>query len=144
MKITNQIRIDAAPEAVWETTLAVENWPTWTPTMTAVRRKADGPLSIGEEIIIKQPGMPEKAWRITTLEPRRRFGWQTRMLGMTMSAIHLLDPTDNGVTNRLEIDISGLMAPILGPLLRRQIAKALEKENLGLKTWCERKIALPE
>jgi hypothetical protein len=42
-----------------------------------------------------------------------------------------------GTVDTLRLDARGVVAALLWPLLRRQIRRALERENAGLKKRCE-------
>lgn len=138
MRIEHTIEIDAPIEEVWDLTLRVEDLPTMTPTMTAVERLDDGPLALGSTASIKQPGQPTRTWTVTVVEAPTNFAWSTRALGMTMTGIHELRPTgDQTTSNTLAIRLDGRLAPLLGPLLRRTIHKALATENEGFKRAAE-------
>ena len=137
MRIEHVEHIRAPLGQVWEVTVDVESLPTVTPTMTRVERLDEGPLGVGSEIRIKQPGQRERAWTVTEFEPEQRFAWSTRAMGMTMTGRHEVRPSDGGTSNTLSIDLVGTLAPVLGPLLRRPIAKALATENRGFKTAIE-------
>lgn len=137
MRIEHNIEIEASVEQVWELTLDVEAWPDHTPSMTSVERLDDGPLGIGSQARIKQPAQGTKVWTVTEFEPRKRFAWSTRSMGMTMTGRHELIERDSGMTNRLTIDIDGPLAGLFGLLLRRPIRSAITKENEGFKAWAE-------
>ena len=137
MHIEHTIDIAAPAERVWELTLDVEKWPELTPTITSVERLDNGPMAIGSQARIKQPAQSTKVWTVTTLEPRRRFAWSTRLMGNRMTGSHELIETSGGTTNRLTVDIEGPLAPVLGVLIRRPIQNAIKKENEGFKRAAE-------
>jgi Polyketide cyclase / dehydrase and lipid transport len=47
------VRVAAAPQRVWEVLADVENWPSWTPSVTSITRLDGGPLRIGSKVKIK-------------------------------------------------------------------------------------------
>ena len=138
MRIEHTEDIKAPVERVWDLTMDVESWPSITPTMSRIERLDQAPLRIGSDVRIKQPGQRQRVWTVSALDPQRRFAWSTRAMGMTMTGSHLLDPSHDGTRNTLTIDLDGPLAPLLGPLLRRPIRRALASENEGFKAAAER------
>lgn len=138
MQIENEVTIDAPAGTVWALTLDVEGWPSFTPTMTSVRRLDGGPLAVGSRAVVKQPGQGERTWTVTTLEPPRRFRWETRVLGTRMVGVHEAEPTgDHSCRSRLAVELTGWTSGLLGALLGKQIATAITTENAGLKQRAE-------
>lgn len=137
MRIEHAIEIDAPVARVWELTLEVESWPTLTPTMTSVERLDRGPLRVGSRARIEQPGQGAKTWTVSQLDDAKTFAWRTRAFGMTMTATHRLEGHATSTTNRLVVEMDGLLAPILGPLLRRPVLAAITTENQGFKRAAE-------
>ncbi len=137
MRIENSIEIAAPVARVWRLTVEVESLPELTPTITSVERLDDGPLRVGSTARVKQPAQGPKTWTVTSLEPSTYFAWAAKALGTTMTGGHLLTPTETGTRNTLSIEIEGRLAPVVGALLRRPLAKALETENEGFKSAAE-------
>lgn len=127
-------------ETVWGLTLDVESLPALTPTVTAVERLDGGPLVPHSTVRLKQPGQPARTWTVTTIDPGRRFVWQTRALGTVMVATHELSPSDDGsgTINRLVITIEGTWANVVAKMIGRQVRTALAQENAGFKQAAER------
>lgn len=137
MRIENTIQIDAPLARVWALTMDLKRWPAITPTITAIERLDEAPLTVGSKVRIKQPGQRAKVWTVTAIEPERLFAWSARVMGTTMTATHHLAAAAGGTTNRLTIDIEGRLAGLVGVLLRGPIRKALAKENAGFKAAAE-------
>ena len=137
LDIYERVVIDAPPERVWELTLDLARWPEWTPTVDAVEVLDPGPVRIGTRARLTQPGNRPAVWTVTVLEAERAFVWETRALGMRVTASHLLDATEGGTTVTLGIDISGPTRPLLGWLVRRASRKFLPQEAAALKLECE-------
>jgi len=137
MRVEHEIEIHAAPDIVWAVTEEVARWPEWSPTMTAIARLDDGPFDVGSTARIKQPGLPEAVWTVTALDRGRSFTWSTRVRGITMAGTHEVHASGEGTRSLLRIETSGWVARLLAPLLRRSVAKAIARENHGLKTRCE-------
>jgi uncharacterized membrane protein len=133
MRIEHSIEIEAPVEAVWPATLDVEAWPSTTPTMSWIRRLDTGPMRVGSQARVKQPGQRAKVWTVTELVPERRFAWRSRAFGTDMTGGHTLQSHGSRTTNTLAIDLTGRAAGLVGRLIGGQIRKALVKENTGLK-----------
>lgn len=137
MRVEQSIRIEASPEVVWEVTRDVERWPEWTPTVTSVRRIDRGTFGPGSRARIKQPLQPESEWVVTEFEPGRRFAWETRRTGLSMTGTHEIIPEGSGTRSVLRVDAAGVLARLLWPVLRPAVRRALFDENRGLKRRCE-------
>lgn len=137
MKVEHAISIDAPKDIVWSVTRHVERWPEWTPTVTSVTRVDRGPFGRASVARIKQPMQPEAEWVVTEFETGHRFAWETRRLGLHMTATHELSPDAAGTKNTLRAEARGLGAALLWPLLRIALRRALAEENRGLKARCE-------
>jgi uncharacterized membrane protein len=132
MRIDHALEIQASSQEVWSVLIDVERWPEWTPTMETVRRLDDGPFRLGSSASIKQPQLPEAVWRVTAFTPGRQFTWETHVRGMRMIGSHELVDSPAGCTSRLMLEVSGLLAWILWPLVRRNSRRAMETENSRL------------
>ncbi|HEY5887952.1 MAG TPA: SRPBCC family protein [Acidimicrobiales bacterium] len=141
MKLENVTHIEAPVEVVWALTEDVERWPDVTPTMTSVERLDDGPLAVGSQARIKQPGQGTRVWTVTRLEPGRLFAWSTKALGAHMEGSHELEAEPEGCVNRLGLEITGGTAGIVGRLLGRTLLKAITTENEGFKKVAESTVA---
>ncbi len=137
MRIEHSIEIAAPVERVWDLTMDVESWPNLTPTITRIQQLDQGPLTVGASARIKQPAQRGRIWTVTALEPKKRFSWATKAMGMKMTGGHYLAPTDAGTTNTLTLDVEGALAPVLGPLMRRTFLKSITTENEGFKRAAE-------
>ncbi len=141
MKLENVQKIEAPVDTVWALTEDVERWPAITPTMTTVERLDDGPLAVGSQARIKQPGQGTRVWTVTRLEPGRLFAWSTKALGTQMEGSHHLEADGGGCVNRLGLEITGGTAGVVGRLLGRTLLKAITTENEGCKKVAEAKAA---
>ena len=137
MKLENTKYIGASPSIVWKATEDVERWPQWTASVETVRRLDNGQFDVGSKVRIKQPGLPETEWRVTALTRGDGFTWETRIRGMRVIASHELTPSGAGTRSVLRIEMLGVVAVLMWPLIRPPLRKSLEKENVGLKTTCE-------
>lgn len=143
MTIDHKIHIAAAPDAVWSVTTDVEQWPTWTPTVTSVARIDRGRFGLGSAARIKQPAQPTAYWTVTEFVEGHRFVWETRRPGFRLKGAHELTPDGAGTRNRLRVEAQGPFVLVFGPLLRLAMRRAIAAENRGLKARCERSLASP-
>ena len=108
----------------------VERWPELTSSMRSVRRLDDDPIRVGSEAMVSQPRLPSSRWRVTELEPDRRFTWETNAGGVTTVGDHLVEPDGSGsritLTLRLHGPLSGVMGVLMGGIARRYTAMELE------------------
>jgi hypothetical protein len=137
MKLEDQKQIEAPPTVVWSVTEDVERWPAWNEVFQAVQRLDDGPFEVGSVTRIKQPGLPETQWRVTALTSGESFTWEARANGIHMIATHELSTVGTGTSSILRIEMSGIVAVFLWPLLRSSVRKSLQREHACLKVKCE-------
>lgn len=137
MILENTKEIQASPETVWQVTLDLENWPEWTPTVQSVRRLDDGPLLVGSQARLTQPGLPEATWTVTDVEVNRRFTWQAKVRGLQVIATHEIIAAGDTTESILRLEMPGILATILSALIRPSATGSLEQENAGLKAQCE-------
>lgn len=138
MRWENTVEIDAPAETVWRLTLEVTGWPDVTPTMTSVQRLDAGPLRVGSQARIKQPGQSAAVWTVTSLDPARRFfAWQTRRPGLTMLGSHLVQERGTGCRNTLGLELTGRAAGLFWFLFGALMRRALVTENASFRARAE-------
>lgn len=137
MTLDDTIHIEASTDIVWAVTEDIERWPEWTPTVTAARHLDDGPFGVRSRVRIKQPAQPESDWTVTEYVRGHRFTWTTRRPGLRMTASHEVGWHESGASNVLRVEVSGVAAVALWPILGIAIRRALAQENRGLKARCE-------
>jgi uncharacterized membrane protein len=136
MEFEYQVTIAAPSDLVWSTLLDVEAWPTWTASMTWLRAVDEGPLEVGSEVHIKQPGSRAASWTITKLDAGRSFSWATKS-GVHMEADHEIEPVGEGTQVTLRLTQTGALAKMVGMIGGNAIRKAVQTEGDGLKAHCE-------
>jgi uncharacterized membrane protein len=133
MRWQNMVTIDAPVQRVWELTVDVESWPSYTPTMQSVTRLDSGPIRVGSSAQVKQPAQRPKVWTVTRLVEGREFTWHTKLGWLTMTGSHLLEPVGQGCRNTLVLELTGFGARMFGALIGGAIAKSLAAENAGFR-----------
>jgi len=139
MKVEHIIEIGTPAETVWDVTTDIDNWPDWTPTVEKANRLDEGPFDVGSYARMKQPGMPEAIWEVTSIIPGQGFVWEAHIRGVHFIATHHTKPTPTGCTNLLGLELKGILAFLVWPIAKRQAQQTLETENKGLKDFCEKK-----
>ena len=120
----------APPAQVYRLFIDVERWPELTQSMRSVRRLDGGPIQVGSQAMVRQPRLPSSRWRVTALEPDRRFTWETTAGGVTTVGDHRVEPDGAGSRITLTVSmhgpLSGVMGPLMGGIARRYASMELE------------------
>jgi len=138
MRWESSVLIDAPASLVWQLTIDVANWPSFTPTVRRVERLDDGPMRVGSTARIKQPGQTSAVWTVTRVVPEREFTWQTRRMGLTMVGSHALTTVGSQCRNTLSIDVAGPGSRLFGLMFGGLLGTSLQTENAGFKARAER------
>jgi uncharacterized membrane protein len=138
MEFETAVDVDAPAEVVWDVLTHVVLWPEWTESVTSVDILEGGDLHEGSKAKLKQPGFPLMTWKVTELEPLKRFTWESRKGGVTTVADHVMSPrTDGGVHVTHSIHMRGPMAGVAGLFSGKRTRRYVEMEAAGLKSRCE-------
>jgi uncharacterized membrane protein len=132
------VRVAAAPQRVWDVLADVEDWPSWTPSVTSVTRLDDGPLRVGSKAKIKQPRLPTTTWTVTELSPGESFMWIATGPGFRTTASHRVQPAESGSIVTLTLQQQGLVGGLVGWLTAGLTNRYLAMEGHGLKDRAER------
>lgn len=137
MYLEHRTEIAADAATLWDLTADIGSWPAMTPTVTSAEWISDGPIGVGSEARLVQPGQRPTVWRVTAFEPEQRFEWEAKVFGMHMLARHSIESAGSGCVNTLSLEISGGPTPVLGRLLAGKLRKVLATENAGFKRRAE-------
>jgi uncharacterized membrane protein len=129
--------VNAAPDEIWRLFVDVERWPEMTKSMREVRRLDSGPLRVGSEAMVRQPGLPRIRWRVTALDPGRSFTWQAPTTGMTSVAVHLVEASEPGSVITLSIRTEGPLGGAMGALFSRRALRSITMEMEGFRRTAE-------
>ena len=139
LHIEEHIEIAAPPATVWAVVADLPAWPTWTPTVATIEVLDAGPPHLGQRARLRQPGYRPALWTVTRVAEGTGFWWETRTLGMTVTAGHAIRPTPAGSRVTLSIDVSGPTAALLGWIVARVSRRFLPQEAAGLRAASERR-----
>jgi len=138
MIVRDEITIEAATEAVWAVYTEVEQWPTWTGSVTSVELLDTPTLGPTSRARIKQPRFPTLVWSVTAMTPGTSWSWMARSPGATTIASHQLGALGDGQTRVVQtIDQRGPLGVLVGLLTKRLTRRYLAMEATGLKQRVE-------
>jgi hypothetical protein len=125
--------IAATVEEAWEALIQVEDWPSFTPTVSSVKRLDPGPLRVGSRARLRQPGLPPAVWTVTHVNPPSVFEWHAGPL----TARHELEPQGEGCIQRLILVVDAPGVGLINRLARMVVNRTLAAENSGFKQKVE-------
>lgn len=138
MKTQATVNISAPADRVWAVFTDVQQWPSWTRSVTSVEA-LDGPaIEVGHRFRIKQPWLPGLIWQVTQVDAPRSWTWAVHSVGATTSATHEVVPCRPSkcvVTQTIEQ--GGGLGLLAGLLTRGLTRRYLSLEGNGLKTASE-------
>jgi hypothetical protein len=133
------VQIDAGPAEVAAVLRDVERWPTWTASMTHVRRHGTGPLAVGELVDVKQPRLPASTWTVSTLDGSG-FRWTSSTPGVHSVGDHWAhDSGDGGTTVTLALTLTGPLARLTTLFYSGLIRRYVRMEADGLRAEVARR-----
>lgn len=147
MEVEVTVRVAASPEYVWQVISDVERWPEWTPTVTHATKVTGtairAPLALGSTFHLKQPRLPEAAWRVNAITPGESFTWTSRIRGTSNVATHtVVSDGTGGAKVTLRFVQRGVVAAFAWPMTRKMVRLGVETEAESLRTYCETRAAV--
>lgn len=138
MKLSNSIEIDAPASVVWAVFTDVEQWPSWTESVTTADA-VDGPgLALGKKFKLKQPKLPAVAWEVTELTDGASWTWTYAVPLNKTSATHLVEAIEGDRTQVTQvIEQAGLVGGLIGRAMVKTSRRYLDMEATGLKKASE-------
>ena len=131
------IEIAASPDRAWTVLSDVARWPEWTPSVESVAN-VPATLGVGSTAVVKPRGNPKSIWTVTEWNPDQNFTWTTTVRGAKTIGEHVIEPLGDGHCRvTLAIQVDGLLAAVLKPLLGGRVVGNLEAEAAGLKRRSE-------
>jgi carbon monoxide dehydrogenase subunit G len=132
-----EVEIRAPLQAVWKLFTDVEAWSSWMPTILSVSRLGSGSFEIGARYRVRQPGLPDTIYTVTSIDDQSAFTWQARTPGAVLVASHEVWAAPAGCGARSIYAASGVLAPTIRFLLGARIARMLEQEADSLRQRAE-------
>jgi uncharacterized membrane protein len=137
MEYRVSIPADTSPEDVWRLFVDLERWPEMTKSMREVRRLDSGPLRVGSEAVVRQPGFPRTRWRVTELVPGHSFTWESAAGGATTVGTHSVEADGAGAVITLTLSQHGPLAGVMGALTGRRARRYVSMEAEGFRRTAE-------
>ncbi|MHC4925616.1 MAG: SRPBCC family protein [Planctomycetota bacterium] len=107
------------------------------PLFDKVVRDDAGPFALGSSAVIHQPGMPPTRWTVSEFVDGERFSWTGKARGIAMKGTHVVVTEGDATLSTLTVEMTGLVASLLSPLLRPALNRSMAQENEALKARCE-------
>jgi hypothetical protein len=134
--------IEASPARVWEVMADVGRWPQWTASIVSLEPPAAG-MGPGAKAQVQAKGTPKSEYVVTEWQPGAGFTWETKVRGVRSIARHSIEGVEEGRSRvRLSVEVVGLLATLLKPLIGKSITPNLVLEAEGLKRESE-SVAVP-
>ena len=137
IQIERSISINSPPERVWAVMMDIERWPEWTASMKSVERLDDRELGVGSKARLRIRRAPTSVYTVTEITPNRSFTWETKSAGIKGVATHVIEPDGNGSKVTLSVDLLGVLATLMSPIIRRPSEENVRMEAEGLKRRAE-------
>jgi len=116
--------IDGDIAAIWSVWTDMTRFPKWDPREEETR--LDGPFAVGTTGYSKQRGNPGGPFRLTVIEPERRWTAESGLPGGRLEIHHLLEPARGRVKVAKRYEVHGPLIPLFrcwyGPRVRRALA----------------------
>lgn len=137
MRITHSVDIPAPIDLVWRVYTDVERWPQWMESMDHVDVMDGRPMTLGSDVWISQPRLPNATWHVTEFTPGRSWTWESKTPGATSIATHALSPIDDASTRvEMSLDMSGGLGAVAGRMIAKRARRYMEMEGAGLRAAC--------
>jgi hypothetical protein len=142
-EIKTAIYIEASPEQVWRALTHFDAYPQWNPFIRSVERTELAP-GARWTVRLQMPGGGINTFRpvILRLIPAAELRWRGSLwIGGIFDGEHafLMEPQRTGTQLTQSEKFSGLLSPLLFPLIATKTRQGFEQMNEGLKRIVEAK-----
>lgn len=133
----DSITIAAPATVAGDIMKAVQDWPSWTASVSAVQRAASGPLAAGETVVVRQPRLRPGTWTVTRVGAHG-FEWASSSPGIRNVGGHwAVDNGDGTCTAELTLSFAGPLARVATLFYAGLIRRYIRMEAEGLRTAAE-------
>lgn len=137
MQFAENIVISSSPEKVFSLYADVKNWSCWDPDVK--NSSINGAFISGASGTLEPTKGPKAHILFTDVIQNRLFTVEAKLPLCKIRFEHEIDSTHTDSVNVIHrVTFDGILSPVFGTLVGRQIKKALPSTLLGLKTAAER------
>ncbi len=138
MRFEKSIDINAPQEHVWEVLSDLEAWPDRIETVDSVEVLTPEPPSVGGQVRLKQPKLPEGTWVITVWDAPSFFEWRQKSSGVTSVAGHRVEALEAGRSRlTLTLEMRGLMTFMVRLFFKDLTNRYMDLEAESMKRAAE-------
>lgn len=135
MQVEHRTMVAASPERIYRIYEDVANWPAWDPDTKSA--SLDGPLKVGARGRLTPTRGNTVPMEVTHAAPGKAFTVESRIPLFRMVFEHELTRRGSGTEVVHRVTFSGLLAPIVGRVLSRQLDAGLPVTLGNLKRLAE-------
>jgi hypothetical protein len=138
MEFRDSITIAAPASVAGAVMTAVQEWPSWTASVSTVTRSGTGPLTVGETVVVKQPRLAPSTWTVTRTDANG-FEWTSSSSpGIRNVGGHwAVDNGDGTCTAELTLSFTGPLAFVARLFYSGLIRRYMRMEAEGLRATAE-------
>lgn len=141
MRFEKSVEVAASHERVWEVLSDIGGWPRVVQAVEVAEEVTPPPLAVGSTIRLRETGLPEGLWEITSWDPPGSFELTQKAGGVTSVVDHVVERVDEGTSRlTLVLEMRGLPIAVFGVLFRKRTQAHLDETARDLKLAAE----LPE
>lgn len=138
-KIGTQTQINAPIKSVWNIIADFPNYSSWNPVTPEIRlvQPIGATHFIFRKVQIGKVKLSLRSW-LKSFEPPYEISWGTNWIIIRYErsqSLRWIDETNTQYTT--QVNMSGLLAPILFRILRKKLRRDHQLQVHGLKSWAE-------
>ena len=138
MRFEKSIEIDASQQRVWDVLTDLDAWPRRIETVEAVELLTPAPLTVGSQVRLRQPKLPEGVWDVTVWDAPSYFEWTQKATGATSVAGHRVEALGEGHARlTLTLDMRGFLIPVVAVFYKGLTNRYMTLEAEGMKRAAE-------
>ena len=135
MQVEHRILVNAPPERIFRIYEDVSRWHTWDPDTK--RASLDGPFEVGSRGKLTPPKGMSVPMVVTDVVPGRSFKVESKIPLFRMLFEHELHPREQITEVVHRVTFSGLLTPLLGRVISKQLNIGLPGTLANLKRLAE-------
>jgi hypothetical protein len=125
-------------EEVFDFLADIRNEVAWNPRVLGIEKSAPGPIGQGTTFDGRYQGLGALRTELVEYERPRRLAFRSHGPRMRIDGAFVLSPADGGTAIDLEAELAprgvfALIAPVMGPVIRRQNAAAAVRLRQALE-----------